>query len=136
MRRVATMLVVAAAFVGLTVLPAAADAPVEFSFSATDTDVDPCTGEHMTVNLLFNVKAHEHGNNTVLIIDAHGETSNGYVGEGHETAVTNQNHWISVFNWQVTNDETGARFIIKGRFKIDLETGGAQMDSVELTCTG
>ncbi len=130
------MLALAAAFVGLTALPAAADPPVEFSVSVPDVGVDPCTGEDFTVLLTFNIELHEHQNNTVLIIDSSSATSHGYEGNGHETAVTNQNHYISVFNWQAVNDETGGRFALKGKFKVDLETGEVQLEKFEFRCVG
>lgn len=116
--------------------PALADQPVEFEFGVTDTDTDPCTGETMNVDLRFSVKAHEHPKTIVWVIDSYGVTSNGYVGNGHETQVTNQNKWVSVFNWVTVNEETGARILIKGRFLVDLGTGEYQHAGVELTCVG
>ncbi len=136
MRRAIALLAVAGVIVTGTALPAAADQPVEFSFTVTVDDTDPCTGEAITAVLEFNIKAHDHANTVLWVIDSHSETSNGYVGEGHETQVRNQNHLISVFNWHSVNDATGARVKTKGRFFLELDTGEVRHASFERTCVG
>ena len=68
MRRIMILLAVAALAISAVAAPAAADRPTDYVVEATMPDVDPCTGEDMTVYAVFTGRSHyghqagqEHG---------------------------------------------------------------------------
>jgi hypothetical protein len=86
MRLVVTLLsVVALAFAA----PAAADPPTASPFEFTFGDVNPCTGDAMTVTIFGTVFEHFHDSRTVVRLDRTITTSDGFVGRGTETQVFN-----------------------------------------------
>ena len=136
MRRLAiiTFFASAALLVGLAPV-AEADPPVEFSVSGAEFDeVDPCSGEIFDVFLTFDIRLHQHRNNTVVIVNGHAETTHGYVGEGHETVVTNANVFKDVVNFVNTNPETGGKFLTQGRMIVDIRTGEVRVSDFDLRC--
>lgn len=79
--------------VGLSVSPAAADQPLEFSGSRTITAHNPCTGELIDVMIDFEARLHLHDNGNVIAhFSRTGTTSDGYVmRHGVDTYVANRN---------------------------------------------
>ena len=118
--------------------PAVADAPEEFEITRTmEGETDPCTGETITVDFVWQVRLHEHRNNEVYRFDGVAVASNGSVANGTETQVINANWLTTTFNWVSVNDETGDRYTVKGRVKIDMETGEfVKFDVDNFRCLG
>lgn len=118
-------------------LPALADAPEEFVITRVmEGEIDPCTGESMDVFFTWQVRAHVHSNNEVTRFDGYAETSTGYVANGTETQVVNGKWLTTTFNWMNDRNEDGKKFSVKGRVKIDLETGDFVKLDVVFRCLG
>ena len=91
MKKLALVVVFGSLLVGLIAAPAAADKPAEFVDNVSFPDVNVCTGEEHTVNITFNVRVHEHRNNSVVTVKSNVETSDGWAGGGIETVAENEN---------------------------------------------
>jgi len=106
MKRILTIVGVIAASLALGV-PAAADAPAEF----TDVDVfqepDPCDPDVlMTTTLTFDVRVHEHRSGFVATASFTATTDTGYSGsgQGHNIFIINPEvHFSDVLTAMVTN---------------------------------
>lgn len=119
MRRTLFVLVGVAVMVLGLALPAAADRPVEITNTTTFVDLNPCDAPNThEVTIEFNIKVHEHRNNTVLVIDSAASTDDGFVGNGHETTVFTDGNTVSTFNFVQSNPDTGEKFTVKGNIKI------------------
>jgi hypothetical protein len=130
MRLVAALLsVVALAFAA----PASADPPTEVTFEDVFPDVNPCTGNVMTVTIAVTAYAHEHGSREVV----HGErtitTSDGFVGRGTETFVDN-GQIILFRQTDIMRNASGDRFRAHGVFVLDISTDTVRVESFQLTC--
>lgn len=137
MRKLGALVVLAILATVIMAVPAAADAPEEFVITRTmDGEIDACTGETISVDFTWHVRAHEHNNNTVIRFDGYAVTSNGGVGNGTETQVTNAKWFTTNFNFVNFNDETGNKNLVQGRLKINLETGDLVKSDVTFTCIG
>lgn len=119
-------------------IPAVADAPEEAIFTMTrDGEVDPCTGEVISVDFTWTARLHAHNNNEVIRFDGVAEASNGSVANGTEIQVINKNWLTDTFNWVSYNEATGDRYTVKGRIKINLETGEfVKFDVDRFRCMG
>jgi hypothetical protein len=115
--------------------PAAADAPTEFPILDVFTDVNPCTGDPMTVTFVGTTFVHVHGSRVVGRAQRTITTSDGFVGHGTDSFVDNGQ--ILAFRLtDILTNPSGDRFRARGVFVLDLSTGTARVDKGELTCLG
>lgn len=116
-------------------VPAAADAPAEFPILEVFPDVNPCTGNPMTVTFVGTVLVHEHGSRVVAQAHRTITTSDGFVGHGTDSFVDNGN--IVMFRLaDVMTNASGDRFRARSLFVLDLATDTVRVDRFELTCLG
>jgi hypothetical protein len=116
-------------------VPAAADRPTPIEFVDVFPDVNPCTGDPMTVTIVTRGFEHSHGSRFVF----HGErtvtTSDGFVGRGTESVVNNG----QVFRARLADimrNTSGDRFRARGVFVFDISTETVRVERFELTCLG
>jgi hypothetical protein len=126
---VAVLSIVALAFAA----PAAADRPAAFGFVDVFPDVNPCTGNAMTVTITVNGFLHEHDSREVFYGERTITTSDGFAGRGTETFLVNGQ--ILLFRQtDIMTNASGDRFRAHGVFVLDLSTDTARVDRFELTC--
>jgi hypothetical protein len=116
-------------------LPAAADPPTSFEFTDVFTDVNPCTGETMTVTFVGTAFVHEHGSRIVVRAERTITTSDGFVGHGTDTFVDNGQVLVSRLDDMLANG-SGDRFRAQGVFVLDLSTETVRVERGGLTCLG
>jgi hypothetical protein len=125
------MSVVALAFA----VPAAADAPTEFPILDVFEDVNPCTGDVMTVTFTGTFFVHEHDSRVVVRGERTITTSDGFVGHGTDSFVDNGQ--VLVFRQaDIMTNASGDHFRARGLFVLDLSTDTVRIESFELTCLG
>ena len=129
---VALLSVVALAFA----VPAAADTPTEFPIFDVIPDVNPCTGNPMTVTFVGTLFVHEHGSRDVNLAHRTITTSDGFVGHGTDTFVDNGQVIMFRLTDILTNATTGDRFRAKSLFVLDLSTETVRVARGGLTCLG
>jgi hypothetical protein len=115
--------------------PAAADQPTEFPILDVFQDVNPCTGNIMTVTFVGTAFVHSHDSRTVAIAQRTITTSDGFVGHGTDSFVENGQVLMSRITDIMTN-ASGDRFRARGVFVLDLSTDTVRVDKFELTCLG
>ena len=129
---VALLSVVALAFAA----SAAADAPEEFPVLEVFSDVNPCTGETVTVTFVGTGFLHVHGDRVVVRSERTITTSDGFAGHGTDSFVDNG----QIVKYRqadiLTNSASGERFRALGLFVVDVSTGTARIERFELTCLG
>jgi hypothetical protein len=131
------LLVVMVGVVALSVAgPAAADRPTAFPIEDVFDDVNPCTGDVMTVTFVGTAYVHEHGSRIVAHAHRTITTSDGSVGHGTDTFVDNGQVLMSRITDILTNTTSGYRFRARGVFVLDLSTETVRVDRFELTCLG
>ena len=116
-------------------VPAAADRPTEFPILDVFPDVNPCTGNPMTVTFVGTAYVHVHDSRTVFRTQRTITTSDGFVGHGTDSFVDNG----QVFTARITDimtNASGDRFRARGVFVANLSTGTVRVDRFELTCVG
>ena len=126
---VALLSVVALAFA----VPAAADPPTEFPIFDVFTDVNPCTGNPMTVTFVGTAFVHFHDSRILGRSQRTITTSDGFVGHGTDSFVDNG----QVFRFSQTDiltNASGDRFRARGVFVVDLSTETVRVERFELTC--
>jgi hypothetical protein len=128
---VALLSVVALAFAA----PAAADAPTEFPILDVFSDVNPCTGDPMTVTFVGTAFVHEHGSRVVVRAQRTITTSDGFVGHGTDSFVDN-GQVIKFRQTDIMTNASGDHFRARGLFVLDLSTGIVRVERFELTCLG
>jgi hypothetical protein len=116
--------------------PAAADAPTEFPVLAMFPDVNPCTGDAMTVTFVGTAFVHVHDSGTIVREERTITTSDGFVGHGTNSFVNNGQVVTSRQTDILTNAASGDHFRARVLFVLDLSTGTARVDRFELTCLG
>lgn len=116
--------------------PAAADPPTAFPIEDVFDDVNPCTGDVMTVTFIGTAYVHEHDSRIVVIAHRTITTSDGSVGHGTDTFVDNGQVLMSRITDIMTNTSGGYRFRARGVFVLDLSTDTARVEQFELTCLG
>ncbi len=138
MKRWITLLALGLLATAVVATPALADPPGDFTIENTlNGEPDPChPGETMDVTFTFHVQEMANRNTLVWVVDSYAESTRGYVATGVETQVVNGKWLIDRFNWQNVHPETGDRFKVQGRFKIDLESGEAVQEEFRMTCLG
>jgi hypothetical protein len=128
---VALLSVVALAFA----VPAAADPPTEFPIFDVFTDVNPCTGNPMTVTFVGTAFVHFHDSRILGRSQRTITTSDGFVGHGTDSFVDNG----QVFRFSQTDiltNASGDRFRARDVFVVDISTGTVRVERLELTCLG
>jgi hypothetical protein len=124
---------------GLLVLafaaPAVADRPTEFPILDVFPDVNPCTGNVMTVTFVGTVLVHEHDSRVVAHAHRTITTSDGFVGHGTDAFIDNGQVLMSRITDIMTN-ASGDRFRARGVFVLDLSTDTVRVERFELTCLG
>jgi hypothetical protein len=116
--------------------PAAADPPTEFPILDVFEDVNPCTGDVMTVTFTGTFFVHEHGSRAVVRGERTITTSDGFVGHGTDSFVDNGQVLMFRQTDIMTNASTGQRFRARGVFVLDLSTETVRIERFELTCLG
>jgi hypothetical protein len=116
--------------------PAAADRPTEFPILDVFPDVNPCTGNPMTVTFVGSVLVHDHDSRVVAIAHRTITTSDGSVGHGTDNFVDNGQVLMSRITDIMTNVSAGYRFRARGVFVLDLSTETVRVDRFELICLG
>jgi len=91
-------------------VPAAANPPVEEPILDVFPDINPCSGEEMTVTFVGSVRVHEHGNRVIAIARRTITTSDGFEGHGVDSFVDNGQVLKSTLTDILTNEATGQRF--------------------------
>ena len=129
---VALLSVVALSFAA----PAAADRPAEFPIFDVFPDVNPCTGNTMTVTFVGTLFVHQHGSREVNIARRTITTSDGFVGHGTDTFVDNDHVIMFRLTDILTNAATGDRFRARSLFVLDLSTETVRVERGGLTCLG
>ena len=128
---VALLSVIAFAFAA----PAAADPPTEFPILDVFPDVNPCTGNPMTVTFVGTAFVHFHDSRVVARAQRTITTSDGFVGHGTDNFVDNGQVLISRLTDIMTN-ASGDRFRAHFVFVLDVSTGTVRIERGELTCLG
>jgi hypothetical protein len=115
--------------------PAAADRPTAFTFEDVFPDVNPCTGNIMTVTIAGTGFFHEHGSRVVARAKRTITTSDGFVGHGTDSFVDNGQ--IVRFRFtDIMANASGDRFRARGVFVLDISTDTVRVDRFALTCLG
>jgi hypothetical protein len=115
--------------------PAAADRPTEFPILEVFPDVNPCTGNPMTVTFVGTVLVHDHDSRVVAIAHRTITTSDGFVGHGTDSFVINGQVLMSRLTDIMTN-ASGDRFRAQFVFVLDLSTDTVRVERGGLTCLG
>jgi hypothetical protein len=115
--------------------PAGADPPTEESFVDVFGDVNPCTGEPMTVTISTTLFVHEHGSRFVIRGERTITTSDGFVGHGTESFVDN-GQVVMFRQTDIMRNASGDRFRARGVFVLNLKTDTVRVDRFSLTCLG
>jgi hypothetical protein len=115
--------------------PAAGDRPTEFPILDVFPDVNPCTGNVMTVTFVGTAFVHFHDSRVVAHAHRTITTSDGFVGHGTDAFIDNGQVLMSRITDIMTN-ASGDRFRARGVFVLDLSTGTVRVDRFELTCLG
>ena len=115
-------------------VPAAANPPVEEPILDVFTDINPCSGEEMTVTFVGSVLVHEHGERVIAIAHRTITTSDGFEGHGVDSFVDNGQVAKFTLNDILTNEATGQRFRAHNVFVVDLATDTLRVGRSELTC--
>ncbi len=115
-------------------VPAAADPPVEITDTFTFEDVNACDPPNThQVTITFNLKLHEHQNNTVYVFSSWATTDSGFEGPGHEArVVANGDVFTDTFTFIQKNSDTGELNTVKGR--ITFANGEIRVDTFEIKC--
>ena len=115
-------------------VPAAANPPVEEPILEVFTDINPCSGEEMTVTFVGSALVHEHGTRVIAIAHRTITTSDGFEGRGVDSFVDNGRVLKSTLTDILANDATGQRFRAHSQFVLDLATDTARVERGALTC--
>lgn len=116
-------------------VPAAADPPTVITFEDVFPDVNPCTGNIMTVTIASTVFVHFHDSRVVAHAERTITTSDGFVGHGTDSFVDN-GQVVMFRQTDIMTNASGDRFRADGVFVLDLSTETVRIDSFELTCLG
>jgi hypothetical protein len=129
------LLVLLSLFALAIAAPAAADPPTQFPILDVFPDVNPCTGNPMTVTFVGTAYVHFHNGRIVARAQRTITTSDGFVGHGTDNFVDNGQVLMSRITDIMTN-ASGDRFRARGVFVLDLSTETVRVDRFELTCLG
>jgi hypothetical protein len=115
--------------------PAAADRPTEFPILDVFQDVNPCTGNPMTVTFVGTVFVHSHDSRTVAIAHRTITTSDGFVGHGTDSFVEN-GQVVMARMYDVMTNASGDRFRASAVFVLDLSTETVRVERFDFSCLG
>jgi hypothetical protein len=114
-------------------VPAAADPPTAFPFEDVFPDVNPCTGDIMTVTIAGTAFAHIHDSRLIFHSERTITTSDGFAGHGTDSSV--QNGQMFMFRQaDIMTNASGGLFLAKGVIVVDLSTETVRVEKFELTC--
>jgi hypothetical protein len=100
------------------------------------TDINPCSGEEMTVTFVSSVRVHEDGERVIATAHRTITTSDGFEGHGVDSFVDN-GHVAKLTQTDIlTNEATGQRIRAHVVLVLDLATDTFRVDRNELTCLG
>ena len=116
-------------------VPAAADPPTAFPLLVEFQDVNPCTGQTVTVTYVGTAFFHFHDSRIVARSERTITTSDGFAGHGTDSFVQNGQVFASRHHDVLTN-ASGDRFLVRSVIVIDLSTETVRVDRFELTCLG
>src|SRR5215204_3530084 len=116
--------------------PAAANPPVEEPILDVFTDINPCSGEEMTVTFVGSVLVHEHEERVIAIAHRTITTSDGFEGHRADSLVYNGQVVRGTLTDILTNEPTGQRFRANFVFVIDIATDTDWVGINEVTCLG
>jgi hypothetical protein len=116
-------------------VPAAADPPTEFPIEDVFDDVNPCTGDDMTVTFDGTAFVHFHDSRIVARAQRTITTSDGSVGHGTDNFVDN-GQVLMFRTTDIMTNPSGYRFRARGVFVLDLSTETVRVERFELTCLG
>jgi hypothetical protein len=116
-------------------VPAAADPPTAFPIEDVFEDVNPCTGNIMTVTFVGTAFVHFHDSRIVVHAERTITTSDGFVGHGTDSFVDNGQVVMFRINDMMAN-ASGDRFRARGVFVLDISTETVRVERFELTCLG
>lgn len=132
MRKLSALIAIGCVVVVATAVPALADKPSTQTFEAVVEEFNPCTEAVHQMTFTVHVKEHEVGNQLVLVTSYTVATDDGFIGQGHETAVERGAFVSASFNDKMTNAETHQKIATKGRFL--LKDGEVKLESFEKRC--
>ncbi len=112
---------------------AAADRPTTIPFFIEFTDVNPCTGDEVTVTMIGELIIHEHNGRFVIRIPRTITTSDGFEGRGDLTQVINGKIETFTLNDMLTH-ESGAKFRSHHVTVINLSTETVQVEKGDEFC--
>jgi hypothetical protein len=115
--------------------PAAADRPTEFPILEVFSDVNPCTGNPMTVTFVGTAFVHFHDSRIVVRSQRTITTSDGFVGHGTDSFVDN-GQVLRFRQTDIMTNASGDRFRARGVLVVDLSTETVRVERFELTCLG
>jgi hypothetical protein len=116
-------------------VPAAADPPSPIEFVDVFPDVNPCTGDPMTVTITTTGLEHSHGSRVVFHSARTITTSDGFVGRGTESFVDN-GQVIRARLADIMRNTSGDSFRARAVFVFDISTDTVRVERFELTCLG
>jgi len=116
-------------------VPAAADPPNAFPILVEFQEVNPCTGQTVTVTYVGTAFFHFHDSRTVARSERTITTSDGFAGHGTDSFVQNGQVFTSRHDDVLTN-ASGDRFLVRSVLVVDLSTETVRVDRFELTCLG
>jgi hypothetical protein len=100
------------------------------------TDINPCSGEEMTVTFVSSVRVHEDGERVIATAHRTITTSDGFEGHGVDSFVDNGQVAKLTQTDILTNEATGQRIRAHVVLVLDLATDTFRVDRNELTCLG
>jgi hypothetical protein len=112
---------------------ASADAPEEFAILDVFADVNPCTGEAMTVTFVGTGFLHVHGDRVVVRAQRTITTSDGFAGHGTDSFVDN-GQTVKFRQTDIMRNSTGDHFRAQSLFVVDLSTDTVRVERGGLTC--
>ena len=116
-------------------VPAAADPPTTSPIDLSFQEVNPCTGQTVTVTYVGTAFFHFHDSRIVARSERTITTSDGFAGHGTDSFVQNGQVFASRHHDVLTN-ASGDRFLVRSVIVIDLSTETVRVDRFELACLG
>jgi hypothetical protein len=116
-------------------VPAGADPPTEFPVHFAFVDVNPCTGDPMTVTIVGTSFVHFHGSRVVARAQRTITTSDGFVGHGTDNFIDN-GQVVMFRQTDIVANASGDRFRARSLIVGDISTDTVRVDRSELTCLG
>jgi hypothetical protein len=116
--------------------PAAADPPTAIPSEDVFLDVNPCTGDIVTVTLAVTDFVHLHDGRLVVRSERTWTTSDGFAGHGTGSLVDNGQVIRAAGTDILRNASVGYVLRARSVFVLDISTGTVRVERFELTCLG